>query len=157
MRAAIAIALLLSACGERTGEPRGADPQSLDTFAPVGSQNSYCTFFDADSTPNHSNPAEYELVFITLFDDPQRRARISFGGEMMMLFPVGEGAAFAPEGTESVYSVEGYPDYDVRVTHMETGQGFEHTEYEGVVQFRRYEDRQPAVVAERAYKGSCGV
>ena len=101
MRAVLAIALLLSACGDAVrerAEPgfRPFDPAGLDVA---------CSFTAVDAP-------EASPVFVTLADDELNGARVNYTGEMLEL---GSRYGLDPDGPAQIvtYQIQEYGNYSV--------------------------------------------
>ena len=118
MRAAIAIALLLSACGDAVRER--PDP-GFQPFDPAG--------LDVECRFTASDAPEAGPVFVTLADDELNGARVNYSGELLEL---GTREGFDPDGGAQVvsYRIQEYGSFgvelDVRPTSGEP-QSFEGT------------------------------
>ena len=120
MRAVLAIALLLSACGDAVRER--PDP-GFQPFDPAG-LDVECRFVSTlDSFP------DMPPVFVTLTDDKLNGARVNYSGELLEL---GTRDGFDPDGGAQVvnYRIQEYGSFgvelDVRPTADEP-RGFEGT------------------------------
>ena len=103
MRAAIAIALLLSACGDAVRER--PDP-GFQTFEPAGLEVE-CRF-------TATNAPEAGPVFVTLANDELNGARVNYSGEMLEL---GTRDGFDPDGGAQVvnYRIQEYGSFGVEL------------------------------------------
>ena len=141
MRAAIAIALLLSACGDAVRER--PDP-GFQGFDPAG-LNVECRFV---STLN-SFP-DMPPVFVTLANDELNGARVNYSGEMLEL---GTRDGFDPDGGAQAvsYRIQEYGSFGVELdVRPLTGEGYAPRSFEGTVTFVG-----PESVSE-PIAGSCG-
>ena len=106
MRAAIPIALLLSACGDAVRER--AEP-GFQPFDPAG-MDVECSFLFG--TP-FTTPPPYP-VFVTLADDELNGARVNYSGELLEL---GTRDGFDPDGGAQVvsYRIQEYGSFGVEL------------------------------------------
>ena len=126
MRAALAVALLLSACGDAVRERpdpgfQGFDPAGLDVECRfVSTLNSF-----PDMPP----------VFVTLANDELNGARVNYSGEMLEL---GTRDGFDPDGGAQVvsYRIQEYGSFGVELNLRPlTGDDYAPQSFEGTVTF----------------------
>ena len=103
MRAVLAIALLLSACGDAVRER--PDP-GFQPFDPAG--------LDVECRFTASDAPEAGPVFVTLADDELNGARVNYSGELLEL---GTRDGFDPDGGAQVvsYRIQEYGSFGVEL------------------------------------------
>ena len=124
MRAVLATALLLSACGDAVRER--AEP-GFQPFDPAG--------LDVECRFSATDAPEAGSVFVTLANDELNGARVNYTGEVLEL---GTRDGFDPDGGAQVvsYRIQEYGNFSVELdVRPLTGEGHAPRSFEGTVTF----------------------
>ena len=151
-------ALALAACSG--GEARNVPPAEITAFKPVPGQPYDCTLFLVGNNGEAVAEADGDaLLFVTLADDRANRGVVSYAGETLDLYPI-DTPVFGGGPVEAFYAIREFPAFDVRVDLTPRGTPYREADgqrqnYSATIEMRRFENREPVVMTERAAVGSC--